>query len=64
MSFTITTDSCAADFTGEGTLDVFDVFAFLDAFDAMEPAADFTGDGAFDIFDVFAFLDAFKAGCP
>jgi hypothetical protein len=57
-------ESCAADFTGDGTLDIFDVFAFLDAFNAMDPQADFTGDGSFDIFDVFAFLDAFNAGCP
>jgi len=55
---------CDADFTGDGTLDIFDVFAFLDAFNAGDPAADFTGDGSYDIFDVFAFLDAFNAGCP
>jgi len=54
---------CAADFTGDGSLDIFDVFAFLDAFNAMDPGADFTGDGSFDIFDVFAYLDAFNAGC-
>ncbi|MCA9302787.1 MAG: S8 family serine peptidase [Phycisphaerales bacterium] len=55
---------CPADFTGDGSLDIFDVFAFLDAFNASDPSADFTNDGAFDIFDVFAFLDAFNAGCP
>ncbi|MCA9303437.1 MAG: NF038122 family metalloprotease [Phycisphaerales bacterium] len=55
---------CAADFTGDGTLDVFDVFAFLNAFNTGDPSADFTGDGSFDIFDVFAYLDAFNAGCP
>jgi len=55
---------CPADFTGDGLLDIFDVFGFLDAFNSANPAADFTGDGSFDIFDVFAFLDAFNAGCP
>jgi hypothetical protein len=55
---------CVADFTDDGELDIFDVFAFLNAFNAADPIADFTGDGAFDIFDVFAFLDAFNAGCP
>jgi len=55
---------CPADFTGDDSLDIFDVFAFLDAFNAMDPAADFTGDGLYDIFDVFAFLDAFNGGCP
>ncbi|MCA9304790.1 MAG: family 16 glycosylhydrolase [Phycisphaerales bacterium] len=47
-----------------GTLDVFDVFEYLDLFAAADPAADFTGDGSYDIFDVFAFLDVFAAGCP
>ena len=56
--------ACPADFTDDGVLDIFDVFAFLDAFNAGDPAADFTGDGSFDIFDVFGFLDAFNAGCP
>jgi len=55
---------CPADITGDGTLDVFDVFAFLDAFSAQDPKADFTGDSLFDIFDVFAFIEAFHAGCP
>jgi subtilisin family serine protease len=57
-------DECPADFTGDGSLDIFDVFAFLDAFNASDPIADFTADGSFDIFDVFAFLDEFNAGCP
>jgi len=46
------------------TLDVFDVFAFLDLFNASDPAADLVDDGVFDIFDVFAYLDLFNAGCP
>jgi len=56
--------TCSADFTGDGSLDIFDVFAFLDAFNAMDPSADFVVDGVFDIFDVFAYLNAFNAGCP
>ena len=64
-ALTITGSSpCPADFTGDGSLDIFDVFAFLDAFNASNPIADFTGDGSLDIFDVFAFLDQFNAGCP
>ena len=47
-----------------GTLDVFDVFAYLDGFNAGDLGADITGDGQLDIFDVFAFLDLFNAGCP
>jgi agmatine/peptidylarginine deiminase len=55
---------CLVDFTGDGSLDIFDVFAFLDAFNAGDLVADFTGDGTLDIFDVFAYLDGFNAGCP
>ena len=56
--------SCPADLTGDGVLDFFDVSAFLNAFNAMDPIADFTGDGAYDFFDVSAFLNAYNAGCP
>jgi len=55
---------CAADLTGDGVLDFFDISAFLTAFGAGDPAADFTGDGTFDFFDISAFLTAFSAGCP
>ena len=55
---------CPADLTGEGVLDFFDVSAFLNAYNAMDPAADFTGDGLYDFFDVSAFLNAYNAGCP
>ena len=57
-------ESCIADLTGDGTLDFFDVSAFLNAYNAMDPAADFTGDGVYNFFDVSAFLNAFNAGCP
>ena len=56
--------ACSADLTGDGSLDFFDVSAFLSAFAASEPVADFTGDGSFDFFDVSAFLTAFGEGCP
>jgi len=56
--------TCLADLTGDGSLNFFDVSAFLSAFSAMDPAADFTGDGQFNFFDVSAFLSAFAAGCP
>lgn len=56
--------SCQADLTGDGSLDFFDVSAFLAAYAAMDPEADFTGDGAFNFFDVSAFLSAYSDGCP
>lgn len=58
-----TVDPCTADLTGDGELDVFDVFAYLDLYTAQDLGADFTGDGLLDVFDVFAFLEAFNAGC-
>tara|TARA_E500000318_G_scaffold86482_5_gene82998 strand:- start:29944 stop:32109 length:2166 start_codon:yes stop_codon:yes gene_type:complete len=57
-------NACAADITGDGVLDFFDVSAFLNAYNASDPLADFTGDGTLDFFDVSAFLNAFNAGCP
>ncbi|KAA0215031.1 MAG: VCBS repeat-containing protein [Leptolyngbya sp. PLA3] len=55
---------CAPDLTGDGTLDFFDVQAFLQAFSAGQPAGDFNNDGVYDFFDVQAFLQAFADGCP
>ncbi len=55
---------CLGDFNGDGTLNFFDVSAFLEAFDSNDPAADFTGNGTWNFFDVSAFLQAFAAGCP
>ncbi len=55
---------CAPDFEEDGVLDIFDVFAFVDAFNAEDQAADFVDDDIFDIFDVFGFVEAFNAGCP
>lgn len=55
---------CAADLNNDGTLDFFDVSAFLNAFNAMDTVADFNADGSFNFFDVSAFLNAYNAGCP
>lgn len=56
--------ACVADFTGDGVLDFFDVSAFINAYNAMDPAADLTGDGVWDFFDVSAFVSAYNLGCP
>ena len=55
---------CVADLNGDGTLDFFDVSAFLNAFNASDPIADLDGNGSFDFFDISTFLNAFSAGCP
>lgn len=54
---------CRADFDGDGTVGVPDIFAFLSAWFAMSPAADFNMDGTVDVPDIFAFLSAWFAGC-
>jgi hypothetical protein len=41
------------------------VFAFLGAYNTMNPIADFAAPfGTFNAFDVFAFLGSYNAGCP
>jgi hypothetical protein len=56
---------CPADFNGNGTTDVADIFAFLIAWFAGSPSADFNGSGgAPTVADIFVFLTAWFAGCP
>ncbi len=56
---------CAADITGEGNLNLQDLFAYLDLFNAGDPAADLAAPmGTLNLQDVFAYLDLFNAGCP
>lgn len=55
---------CPADMNGDFAQDIFDVFAFIEFFNAEDDAADFDDNGQFDIFDVFAFVGAFGVACP
>ncbi len=55
---------CSADLNGDGSLNFFDISAFLTAYAANEPIADFNNDGSFNFFDVSAFLEAYLNGCP
>lgn len=57
------TPPCLADFNGDGSLNFFDISAFLTAFSNQDPSADFTGNGTFNFFDISAFLQIFVAGC-
>ena len=59
-SFAHANPYCAADLNDSYTLDIFDVFEYLDLFNASDLQADFTNDGSLDIFDVFAFLDEYN----
>ncbi len=56
--------TCPADLTADGSLDFFDIAAFLTLFSSGDLAADFTNDAQLDFFDISAFLTAFSAGCP
>ncbi len=59
-----TPTDCPPDINDDGTLNFFDISAFLTAFNAQDPVADFNDDGTFNFFDISAFLSAFSAGCP
>ena len=47
-----------------GSLNFFDVSAFLSAYTAGDLAADFNSDGVLNFFDVAEFINIFNAGCP
>jgi len=54
---------CYADFTGDGSLDLFDFLAFVNFFNAADPKADCDHNGTHDLFDFLCFVNAFNAGC-
>jgi hypothetical protein len=48
-----------------GTLNFFDVLAFIGAFNNQDPSVDFAAPiGTFNFFDVVDYLNLFNAGCP
>ncbi len=53
-----------SDLNTDGTLDFFDISAFLTAFSEQDAVADFTGDALFDFFDISSFLMLYSNGCP
>jgi hypothetical protein len=57
---------CPADLASPfGTLDFFDLAAFITLYNNSDPAADLAAPfGVFNFFDVAAYLDLFNAGCP
>ncbi len=50
------------DINGDGTLNFFDISAFLEAFGNFDPIADFNNDGQWNFFDISAFLKAYANG--
>lgn len=55
--------SCPADFNQSGGLSVQDVFDFLTAYFANDPAADINAGGSVSVQDVFDFLERYFGGC-
>ena len=54
---------CNVDLNSDGMVDLHDLMAFVDAFEAGTPAAEFNGDGFIDLFDFLDFMQAFDAPC-
>jgi len=55
--------ACAADFNGDGELNVLDFVAFQIAWQAGDERADVNGDGVLDVLDFVAFQGVFLEGC-
>ncbi len=53
-----------ADLTGDGSLNFFDVSAFLSAYGNGDLSIDLNDDGVLNFFDVSIFLQAFNTSCP
>lgn len=59
------TDICDADLTGNGSLDFFDISAFIAAYNTGDSSADLAEPfGSLNFFDVAFYIAAFNAGCP
>lgn len=56
-------EPCPADINGDGLVDFSDYLAFLNLYDALDPAADLNGDGLVDFSDYLDFLNSYDAGC-
>ncbi len=54
---------CMANFDHDDSISVLDIFAYLSAWFAGQPAAEFNGVPGLSIDDIFAFLAAWFAGC-
>ena len=61
--FQINELGCAADFNGDGLVDVLDFVAFQLAWQAGDPSADCDASGTFDVIDFVCFQRLFVLGC-
>ena len=62
--FAIESPSCPADYDGNGMVNILDVVAFINNWNAQGPGADFNNDGSINILDVVAFITTWNLGCP
>jgi uncharacterized membrane protein len=54
---------CYADINSDGMLDLFDLLAFANHFNANNPSAECDGDLQLTLFDFLCFVNAFNGGC-
>jgi hypothetical protein len=59
----ITVTACAADYNGDGVVNVQDFLAYVAGYAAADARADFDGNGSINVQDFLAFLAAYAAGC-
>lgn len=61
----VLTEICSVDLAPPfGTINLFDLFAFLDLYNQQDPAADIAAPfGTINVFDLLAYLEAYNAGC-
>jgi hypothetical protein len=60
-----TNESCAADLTNDGTLNFFDLAAYIALFNDADTDADLAMPfGELNFFDIAAYVASFNAGCP
>ncbi len=57
-------EPCTADFNNDGSLNFFDISAFITAFESRDPTTDLNADGRWNYFDISTFLTLFTQGCP
>lgn len=57
-------DSCIADFDADGTVEVADLFSYLEAWFEVQCLADLDKRNAVDVDDLMIYLAAFFDGCP
>ena len=66
LNFRVTAAGCAADLAEPfGTLNIFDVTAFVAMYNAGSPSADLAEPfGVLNVFDISAYISLYGAGCP